>query len=70
MNTKYVEKPIAEIPEKLKEMEAPPPFDTLTRAEGTQNAKVAERKATLEFVKAKKEVEGKLRGLQVIEKET
>ena len=69
MNEKYVEKPIAEIPEKLKEMEAPPPFETVTRAEGTLNAKVAERKATLEFLKAKKEVEGKLRSLPVIEKE-
>ena len=53
MNQRYVEKPIADIPEKLKEMEAPPPFDTITRAEGTMNAKVAERKATIEFVKAK-----------------
>lgn len=43
MNEKYVEKPIAEIPTKLKEMEAPPPFDTVTRAEGTLNTKVAER---------------------------
>ena len=43
MNGKYVEQPIAEIPEKLKEMEAPPPFDTLTRAEGSLNAKVGER---------------------------
>ena len=31
--------------------------------------KVAERKETLAFVKAKKEVEGKLRNLPVIEKE-
>ena len=70
MNGKYVEKPMAEIPEKLKEMEAPPPFDTVTRAEGTLNAKVAERKETIAFVKAKKEVEGKLRSLPAIEKET
>ena len=69
MNDKYVEKPIAEIPEMMKEMEAPPPFDTVTRAEGTLNTKVAERKATIEFLKAKKEVEGKLRSLPVIEKE-
>ena len=68
MNGKYVEKPIAEIPEKLKEMEAPPPFDTLTAVE-TMNAKVAERQATIAFVRAKKEVEGKLRSLPVIEKE-
>ena len=40
MQGKYVEKPIADIPEKLKEMEAPPPFDTLIRAEGTMNVKV------------------------------
>ena len=53
MNDKYVEKPIAEIPEMMKEMEAPPPFDTVTRAEGTLNTKVAERQATIDFLKAK-----------------
>lgn len=68
MQDKYVKNPIEEIPEKLKEMEAPPPFDTLTAVE-TKNVKVQERKEILEFVKCKKEVEGKLRSLPVIEKE-
>jgi len=68
MQEKYVKNPIEEIPEKLKEMEAPPPFDTLTAVE-TKNVKVQERKETLEFVKCKKEIEGKLRSLPAIEKE-
>ena len=68
MQTRYVKKPIEEIPEKLKDLEAPPPFDTLTAIE-TKNTKVAERKAILEFVKCKKDIEGKLRSLPAIEKE-
>jgi hypothetical protein len=68
MQDKYVKNPIEEIPEKLKEMEAPPPFDTLTAVE-TKNVKVQERQETLEFIKCKKEIEGKLRSLPTIEKE-
>jgi len=41
MQGKYIEQPLKEIPEKEKELEAPPPFDTVTKAEETHNAKVA-----------------------------
>jgi len=37
MHTRYVEKPIAEVPEQLKNLEKPPPFDTTTRYEGSLN---------------------------------
>ena len=44
MKDKYIEKPIEEIPEKEKKLEAPPPFDVVTKFEGTKNIKVAQHR--------------------------
>lgn len=42
MTDKYVLNPIAELPEKQREIEeVRPPFDTVTRYDGSLNAKVA-----------------------------
>ena len=40
MHERYVEKPVNQIPEQMKELENPPPFDTTTRYEGSLNKTV------------------------------
>ena len=56
MHTRYVEKPIASIPAQFEEMEKPPPFDTITRYEGSLNTNVVKRKETAEFLKQRAQV--------------
>ena len=50
-------------------MEKPPPFDTITRYEGSLNTTVIKRKETAEFLKQRAQVQGIARSLGIIEKE-
>ena len=54
MITRYVEKPIAAVPEQIAELEKPPPFDCTTKAEGSLNTTVAQKKITEEFLAKRK----------------
>lgn len=53
----------------MKKLEERPPFDTVIRAEGTLNVKVAEREVTEKYLDERKKVQGIARSLGIIEAE-
>lgn len=69
MNERYVEKPTREVPDALKQMEHPPPFETVTRYEGSKNATVQQRTEVKQFMEQRKKVQGIARSLGIIESE-
>ena len=69
MHERYVEKPTNAVPEQLKELEQPPPFDTTTRYSGSLNTNVQKRIDRDEFLEGRKKVQGMARSLGIIEKE-
>ena len=56
MHTRYVEKPVAKLPEDLEKLEERPPFDTVIRAEGTLNCKIQQQVVTDTFLEGRKRV--------------
>jgi hypothetical protein len=69
MNTKYVENPIKEIPEKEAEAEMPPPMDFYSKPTGSKNTQVLKREEQIAKQKAKKAASKINRPLTAIEKE-
>lgn len=69
MHERYVEKPVTQIPEQMKKLEQPPPFDTTTRYEGSLNKTVEAKKTTKEFLEGRKKLQGIARSLGIVERD-